>query len=274
MTMMAPMPQVGDPKNFKSQPWVLFDTIAARSFLRGDTSPAGLAIGSQTPAISMNGEIVFFQGGGRTQANYPWYTNLDISGQLSYGFEVWQIYLLLAFPIMSLGSTVDPNTTNPPATIGAVPTTVRLAEAIVNFGVLDFELGQENQTRWPLTRFGAGGGLHVASLLLANIQNSEQQQDNIMGLPEPIEMPRTQNLNVKIRLAAEVLDLIGTVAAPGVGAPILPQNIVVGYETVGEDPPVVEPIIVTRQVQPYAIQLGLKGRRIKNTQYGQIPQGG
>lgn len=265
---MAPMPGVGRPKNFKSQPWVLFDTVAAFSFLRGDTRPIGLAIGSQTPAISANGEIVFFQGGGRTQANYPWYTNLDISGQLSYGFEVWQIYLLIAFPVMGLGSSVDPNANTAPDGVGAVSTTIRLAEAIINFGVLDFELGQENQTRWPLTRFGAGGGLHLASTFLVNPQNSEQQQANILGLPEPIEMPRTQNLAVKIRLAAEVLDLIGTVAAPGVGSPLLNQNIVV--DVIPGEPPT--PVIVSRTPPPYAIQLGLKGRRIKNTQYGQIPQ--
>jgi hypothetical protein len=259
---MAPMPQVGRPKNFKSQPWVLFDTVAAFSFLRGDTTANGLAIGSQTPAVNMNGEIVFFQGGGRTTANYPWYTNLDVSGQLAYGFEVWQIYLLLAFPVMPFVASVNPN---PPASAPSVPetpTTLRLAESIINFGVLEFELGQENQTRWPLTRFGAGGGLHIGATFLVNVQNSEQQAGNIMGLPEPIEMPRTQNLSMKIRLAAEVLDLIGTVAAPGVGAPLLNQDFIVDAV----------PTTVSRRLPPYAIQLGLKGRRIKNTQYGQIPQ--
>lgn len=255
---MQPAAPPGSPKQFKSQPWVLFDTVVARSFLLGDTTN-GLAVGSQTPAISSNGEIVFFAGGGRTTANLPWYTNLDLQGQLSYGFEVWQMYLFLAFPMGPL--TLNNDFSEPVAALNLpnVPPTVRLAEAIVNFGVLEFELGQENQTRWPLHRFGAGGGLHVNATGFANVQNSEQQQGNVLALPEPIEMPRTQNLNVKIRLAAEILALIGTVAAPGVGAALA----TVDYT--------IDTVATTLTLPPYAIQLGLKGRRIKNTQYGQIP---
>lgn len=249
------------PKSFKSQPWVLFDTVVARSFLLGDTTN-GLAVGSQSPAVSSNGEIVFFQGGGRTTANLPWYTNLDVSGQLSYGFEVWQMYLYLAFPMAPPILDNDFNEPGAAPLITNVPPTVRLAEAIINFGVLEFTLGQENQTRWPLHRFGAGGGLHVNATGFANVQNSEQQQGNVLALPEPIEMPRTQNLNCKIRLAAEILSLIGTAAAPGVGAALVDVDYTIDGST------------TTLTLPPYAIQLGLKGRRIKHTQYGQIPSAG
>src|SRR4029077_392261 len=124
--------------------------------LVGSTTPA---VGSTTPAINADGSIVFFQSPGRTRANTPYYTNLDQPGTLSYGFEVWGMYLLFAFPTMppiqNIGYDFDANP--------GVPGPVKLAEAILNHGVLDVELGQENQTSWPCTRFGAGGGMYISA---------------------------------------------------------------------------------------------------------------
>jgi hypothetical protein len=257
---------IQNPAAYKSQPWVLFDTIASRSFLLGD--PAGLAIGSQVPAINSNGEIVFFQSSGRTQANMPWFTNLDVAGQLAYGFQVWQIYLNIMFPTMANKASVFQTSIN--GACGPTPTTVRLAEAILNFGVLSLNLGQENQAEWPLSRFGAGGGLSLASGGSGNganigghslASNSAPFAANVMKLPEPIEMGRTQNLSAKIKLAPEIFALIGTPAAPGAGSP-LP-----GY---GMEHDADGPAFVTVPMQPFAIQLGFVGRRVKNTQYGQL----
>lgn len=251
-----------NPKNpaaYKSQPWVLFDTIAAKSFLLGDTTN-GLAIGSQVPAISANGEINFFQSSGRTRATMPWYTNLDVAGQLAYGLQTWQIYLNFLFPLMPPGESVNPNN----EATGGVPGTARLMEAILNFGVLSMNLGQEDQIEWPLSRFGAGGGLAVGS---ANngpvgLNNSNPDAGNVLKLPEPIEMGRTQNLAAKIRLAPEAFEIIGSVAAPGVGTPLNKYQ----YTTVPGDPGTQ----VLRTLPPFAIQLGLVGRRVKSTQYGQL----
>lgn len=264
---MAEPTQNQSPGTFKSQPWVLFDTIASRSFLLGD--PNGLAIGSQVPAINASGEIVFFQSSGRTAANMPWYTNLDLAGQLAYGFQVWQIYLNIMFPTMPNHASTIQDTTAV-ASVGPIPTTVRLAEAILNFGVLSMNLGQENQAEWPLSRFGAGGGLALATGGggtgteqggMAMASNSLPQSANVMKLPEPIEMGRTQNLSAKIKLAPEVFGLIGTPAAPGVGAPL--QDYFMEYAAPA-------PTVVQRVMQPFSIQLGFVGRRVKNTQYGQI----
>lgn len=253
------MPEEATVGQFKSQPWILFDTIVAKSFLLGDNDADGLAVGSQTPAISRQGEIVFFNGGGRTQATYPWYTNLDISGQLAYGMEVWQIYLLFAFPSVTPAQNNGYDITANPG----VPPTLKLIEAILNFGVLEMELGQENQTRWPLTRFGAGGGI-VASNTAAvvNVQNSQQQSLNVLKLAEPIEMPRTQTFSAKIRLASEALPMIGQPApgVPGVGQVLQPYT----YNTTAQDS-------VDLDQLPFSIQLGLVGRRTKKTQYGQTP---
>lgn len=247
------------PGAFKSQPWILFDTIAAESFLLGDGSAAGLAKGSQVPALNSQGEMIFFQGGGRTTASFPWYTNLDLSGQLAYGMEVWQIYLLFGFPAI----TPNQNNNTDPAADPGVPPTVKLLEAFLNYGVLELDLGQENQTRWPLTRFGAGGGMVVSNTAAVVVaQNSQQQALNVMKLAEPIEMPRTQNLSAKIRLSADVLAMIGTPAVPGVGNPLDPYD----YAIDGADP--------TALAQPpFSVQLGFVGRRVKKTQYGQIPGG-
>jgi len=257
---------IQNPAAYKSQPWVLFDTIASKSFLLGD--PNGLAIGSQVPAINSNGEIVFFQSSGRTQANMPWYTNLDVAGQLAYGFQVWQIYLNVMFPVMPNKASVFQESTV--LTVGPTAPTVRLAEAILNFGVLSLNLGQENQAEWPLTRFGAGGGLSLATggsgsgaAIGGNslASNSAPFAANVMKLPEPIEMGRTQNLSAKIKLAPEVFALIGNVAAPGVGSPLEPYTLEIDADG---------PTNVNLVMQPFAIQLGFVGRRVKNTQYGQL----
>jgi hypothetical protein len=246
------------PGGFKSQPWVLFDTLAASRFNLGSATPA---IGGSQPVISSSGEMVFFQSAGRTKATMPWYTNIDQPGQLAYGMEVWQIYLRIMFPskppIQSLDDGEDDANAGPPPP-------VKLAEAILNYGVLELNLGQEEQTVWPLLAFGGGGGLSVNSGVgLCVAQNSNPDSYNVMKLPEPIQMERTQNLSAKIRLANEVFNIIGTDAAPGVGSPLEPY--VLTTES-GE-----APITVSLTQPPYSIQLGLVGRRVKKTQYGQVP---
>lgn len=247
----------GQPLEFKSQPWVLFDSIVATSFLMG--SPV-LAIGATTPAISSSGEMLFFNSPGRTRANMPWYTNLDTPGILSYGLEVWQLYLSFEFPAFTPTQNVGFDLSLNPG----VPGTVKLMEAILNFGALDMTLGQENQTVWPLSRFGAGGGLHVnAGTVTTVAQNSQQQSMNVMKLPEPIEMPRTMNIDAKIRIAPEAFNLIGSPVAPGVGSPLAAYQ----YGILTAETPVVVPLAQL----PFKVQLGLVGRRVKKTQYGQLP---
>ncbi len=140
-------------------------------------------------------------------------------------------------------------------------------EAILNYGVLELNLGQENQTTWPLSRFGAGGGLMVntaGGVVVA--QNSNPDSYNVMKLPEPIQMVRTQNLDAKIRLAPEVFDMIGSPTVLGVGGELGTY----GLTTVGGT----EPTVVQKVQPPYAVQLGLVGRRVKDTQYGQVPNAG
>lgn len=259
---MTPPPDPSNPAQpgaFKSQPWILFDTIAARSYLWGDTTN-GLAIGSQLPAIDASGQMVFFNAPGRSTIATPWYTNLDQQSTLSYGMEVWAIYLHFMMPAMPPNQNIGYDLT---ANAG-VPGTVKLVEAILNFGVLELELGQENQLRWPLTRFGAGGGLNVGGATVTNVAlNGVPDGANVMKLAEPISMPRTQNLAAKIRLAAEVQAIIGTAAAPGVGQPLSPYV----YGTADGTPPTT----VSRAQPPFSTQLGFIGRRIKDTQYGQLP---
>lgn len=257
---------------FKSQPWILFDKVAARSFLVGDDRAEGRAIGSQNPAITATGEMVFFQE--RTSAQNPTYTNLDQKATLSYGMEVWGAYLELKFPTLNPYQAnrgeplVQPGPIIIPAGDAGPPPIVKLAEALLNFGVVVFDLGQENQTRFPTTRFGAGGGLQLMSFIFAQVQNSIPQRANVMTFPEPIEMPRTQNFSVKIQLAPEVLPLIGTPAAPGVGIEQMPYLF-----SIWETPESVAPVVVPLTQPPYAVEIGLIGRRIKFTQYGQVPAG-
>jgi len=247
-----------DPKAYKSQPWMLFDTIAAKSFLMGDGTQDGLAIGTQTPAISASGEMVFFATG-RNAANMPWYTNMQQTATLAYGFEVWAVALELLFP------TVCPQqndgyslSLNP-----GVAAVQKLAECIINFGVLELELGQENQISWPCSKFGPGGGLSMSGNDAAvNTQSGERSLGNMLKLAEPIEMPRTQALNAKIRIAPEVHALIGNTTNIGVGKKLAEYDYTYsGPTTVDYDQP------------PYAVRLTLSGRRIKRTQYGQVPQG-
>lgn len=252
----------GQPLKYKEQPWVLFDTVVARSFLLGDTSSSGLAVGSQSPAVSANGEIIFFNAGGRNKASMPWYTNLDIQSQLAYGMEVWQIYVMIAFPVMppvqnqGYDFTVNPG----------VPGPVKLAEAILHFSVLTLDLGQENQIEFPLSRFGAGGGLALSSGgIVTRASNGEAVESCVLKLPEPIEMPRTQNLSAKIRIAPEAQPIIGTVAAPGVG--LIMSNYVYGLN--------LSEVITQLSLPqlPFSVQLGLVGKRVKMTQYGQVAPG-
>lgn len=252
---------MGELDKFKGQPWILFDTVVARSFLLGDTSADGLAVGTNIPAINANGDMIFFNAPGRSRATTPWYTNMDQQSTLSYGMEVWQIYLKLGMPVMppvqNVGYDFEAN--------AGVPGPVKLAEAILNFAELELELGQENQLAWPTARFGAGGGLHLeAGAVSTSVQSSLPQNANVMKLPEPIEMPRTQNLNARIRIAPEARAMIGTVAAPGVGAPMWPY-------TYGWDLQDDVPQLVDLQQLPFTVELGLVGRRIKYTQYGQLP---
>ena len=258
---MTPPPDPSNPAQpgaFKSQPWVLFDTVVARSFLWGDNSANGLAVGTQMPAVDASGQMVFFNAPGRTTVTTPWYTNLDQQSQLSYGMEVWAIYLHIMVPVM----TPNQNIGYDPTANAGVAGTVKLAEAILNFGVLELELGQENQLRWPLTRFGAGGGLNVNnSSNMAAALNGVPEGSNVMKLAEPISMPRTQNIAAKIRLAAEVQAIMGTPAAPGVGQPLSPY--VYGIASA--------PTLVNLTQPPFSVQLGFSGRRIKDTQYGQLP---
>jgi len=244
---------------YKGQPWILFDSIVSSSFLVGDTTKP--AIGTSIPAITAKGEMIFFNAPGRNQATTPYYTNLDVQSMLSYGLEVWGAYLLFSFPTLTPTQNIGYDFTANPG----VPPTVKLMEAILNFSVLDLELGQENQTRFPSTRFGAGGGLTVNAGVVSTLAgNSLPENANVMKFPEPIQMPRTQNLSAKLSLAPEALPMIGSPAAPGVGSPLAAYVYGVG---------VVEsqPVTVNLPQLPFLVQLGLIGRRIKLTQYGQIP---
>lgn len=254
--MATPAPNA--PSSFKSQPWILFDDVVANSFLLGDATADGVAAGTTIPAISTSGEIVFFNAPGRNAASTPTLTNMDQQSTLSYGFEVWQIYVMLAFPTFpptqNIGYDLSAN--------AGVPGVVKLAECIINFGVLELQLGQENQALWPLSRFGAGGGLNVnAGTVAVTAQNSIPDGANVMKLPEPIEMPRTQNIYAKIKLSPQVFPMIGTIAAPGVGTKLSSYQYGVASA----------PTVVSLAQPPFKIELGLVGRRIKNTQYGQLP---
>lgn len=245
---------------FKKQPWVLYDTVASTTFLLGAASNA---IGGNGPAISSAGEMTFFQSPGRTTQSMPWYTNMDQPGSLAYGMTVWQIYLNIMFPAMQLVPSYDPTSPDDAPNTLNVPPTTRLAEALLNFGVFECELGQENQFRWPCTRFGAGSGLKDSSSQTSRVNNGDESVHNIIQLPEPIEMPRTQAISAKIRIAPEVFALIGSPAVPGVGAPLGPQSYLVA---VGDTNAL--------QLQPYAVQVGFVGSRTKDTQYGMVASQG
>lgn len=251
---------------FKGQPWIINDTVVARSFLLGDNRQGFAAVGGKSAAISRNGEINFFDQG-RTEPSEPWYTSLELVGQLSYGFEAWVAYLLWGGPPHPFTNEVD----GQDGASGFVDSVSILAQAILNFGVLLMDLGQEEQMAWPTPQFGAGGGLEVdGSSAMGVPQNSIPEGANVQKLAEPIEIPRTQNLNAKIRLAPEVHGTIGTIGAPGVGSPLSGPN---------DTPPgtgyvyVIDGSQVFLDWPPYSLEFGLIGRRIKRTQYGQEPEG-
>lgn len=252
---------------FKSQPWVLFDKIAARSFLIGDDRAEGLAIGSQNPAINANGEMVFFQD--RTEAQNPTFTNMDQKATLSYGMEVWGAALELQFPTQSpyQANKGEIETVGPvvPGDQGPPPNT-KLAECLINFGVVTMELGQENQARFPASSFGGGGGLYNSSFIFSSPQNAIPQSGNVMKFPEPIEMPRTQNVAVKLKIAPQAFPMIGTPVSPGVGVEYRPYR----FSIWTDDP---APVVVELPQLPYSVLFKLVGRRIKYTQYGQVPEG-
>ena len=251
---------------FKGQPWIVFDTVAARSFLVGENRPTLFAFGTSGPAITAAGEMVFFSSG-RTQANMPWYTNVDLVGQLSYGFEVWQMYFHIGFPQVPSAETDQPIEGS--AFEPAYP--LLLAAAIIDFGVLELNLGQEIQTQWPLHRFGSGGGYASnGGGALQVVQNAIPQGSNVLALPEPIEVPRTQNLDAKIRLAPEILSTIGSPTAFGVGMPLYSPVDGINGGWLFQCPNLKQP--VNLPFPPYTVQLGLIGRRVKKTQYGQTPQ--
>jgi hypothetical protein len=251
---------------FKSQPWILWDTVSAKSFLIGDDRPEMHAVGSADPAINGNGEMVWFQD--RTEANFPAYTNLDQKAQLSYGLEVWAAYLMLKFPTLNplQGNRTDIDAGVPLTPVFGPPPSVKLAEAFIHYSVVNLDLGQENQTKFSTSRFGAGGGLAIGNAIFSSVQNSLPQSANVLKLPEPIEMPRTQNLAVKLKLAPEVKALIGTTAAPGVGSELTPYNY--NY-TDAEGVTVLQELPQTN----WGVEFGLTGRRIKRTQYGQVEPG-
>jgi hypothetical protein len=242
-------------EKYKSQPWLVFDTIASTSFLCGDTVPA---FGQQGPAISAAGEIDFFQSSNRLAASMPWYTNMDKPAQLSYGMEVWAIYVALLMPKVPATASFGDGAALVAAADLFGPSSVQvLSAALINFGILTVKLGQEPQCDWPLHKFPAGGGYEGAAGVDA-MNNAIPAGANMCHLPEPIEMPNTDNISAKIQLSPEAMATIGNPAAVGAGGPLDPYIATTGTSPIEVDYP------------PYAIQIGLVGRRIKNTQYGQI----
>jgi hypothetical protein len=114
---------------------------------------------------------------------------------------------------------------------------------------------------WPVSTFGAGGGVYNTSNGDgANLQNGFPTESNQLKLPEAIMVPRTQPLSAKIRLANEVRALIGTNAAPGVGSPLADYSF--SHNKKGQ---------VDLKTMPFGVRFVLSGRRIKKTQYGQLP---
>lgn len=252
----------------KKQPWVIFDTIIARSLLLGDKRhDIGLAEGTQQPAMTAKGEMLFLTASGRNKANNPEQTNLDVGGQMAYGLELWGVYILLGLPVLP----PIQNTGHDPDLNPGVAPTIKLAEAIVNAGLFILSVGQEPQLEIPVERVGAGGGLHVTSNIALNqAQNSRPDAQNFLRLPEPIFFPRTQVLSAKISIDPTFHEMIGSVAAPGVGSPLDPYRF--SYWT-GLDTPAEEQHNVSLPQNPYLIRVGLVGNRVKETQYGALPEG-
>lgn len=246
-------PAAGMIPSFKGQPWVLFDTIASIDYTVGST--ANNALGSNAPAIGSDGYMVFFQE--RTRAKWPNLTNLDTIGQLSYGFKCYAIALEIMFPSMAPDQALANDLTGAAA---GVPPPVKLAEAILNYAVVETDLGQENQTAWPITAFGNGGSMYTGSTIITTAQNGAPDIRCTMVLPEPIDMGRTQNFNVKVRVAQFMFGLIGIPSALGVGQPLLPYVLT----TVGGT----TPTTIDLAQPPYGIKCKLIGERVKLTQYG------
>lgn len=250
----------GVAKALKGQPWILYDTVASAAFVPGS---ATLAIGTQQPAITAKGELVFFNAGRTKSGTGAFYTNIDTAGMMSYGFEVWGIYCLVITPASSLLNTTP--AAGPPVISSAIqanPETLactRVAEAIINGGVLSLDLGQESQVEFPVHRFGAGGGIQVDGLQLSLPHNGTTHRSHTMVLPEPVQMPRTQNLTAKITLSPEAMATLGSAAAPGFGSALAADTY---------DPPGA-PASVDLPKMPFMCQIGLVGKRIKKVQYGQ-----
>jgi len=252
----------------KKQPWCLFDTVTAKSFLLGDGRPdIGLAVGSQNPAINKKGEMLFLTGSGRNKSNNPELTNLDVGGQMPYGLEVWGLYIMMGMPV------VPPiqNTGHDPDLNPGVAGTVKLVEAIVNFGLFTLSVGQEPQLEIPVERVGAGGGVHVTGNIALNLaQNNKPGAENFLRLPEPIFFPRTQVLSARISLDPIVHALIGSVAAPGVGSPLDPYHYTYWIDPEGEAP---EQKDVVLPQNPFLVRVGLLGNGVREIQYGQLKEG-
>jgi hypothetical protein len=196
---------------------------------------------------------------GRLQPTLPWYTSLEQLAQLSYGFEMWAGSLTLMLPpVQPVSSAADPWEGDPLA-LGTSGMSM-LAHALVYFSVMEMKLGQEEQSSWPFQAFGCAGGVWSSSGFDgAQIQNGVPTADNKLVLSEPIQIPRTQPLSAKLKLANEVRALIGTPAAPGVGSPLAEYEYETDKGTQELQPP------------PFGVRFTLYGRRIKKTQYGQLP---
>lgn len=256
----------------KKQPWCLFDTVVAKSFLLGDDRPGiGLALGSPNPAITKKGELLFLTASGRNKSNNPELTNLDVGGQMAFGLEMWGVYIMLGFPV------VPPiqNTGHDPDLNPGVAGVIKLAECIVNYGLLNLFVGQESQLEIPVERVGAGGGLHVTSNIALNLaQNSRPDSGNFLRLPEPVFFPRTQVLGAKISLDPVVHDLIGVynpaLTAVGVGAPLDPYHYSWWTDPEGEAPQQHDLVLPQN---PFMVRIGLMGNRVKESQYGALPEG-
>ena len=136
----------------------MHDAVVAFSFLLGDDREGFRSIGTAGAAISGSGEMIFFADG-RIQTSRPWYSSLQQVGQLSYGFQVWGMSISLMLPpVQPIASSVTP------WNFGAGTSGMaHLANALVHFGVMQMELGQENQMSWPVSRFGAAGGVYQAN---------------------------------------------------------------------------------------------------------------
>ncbi len=245
------VPAAGMLPSFKGQPWVLFDTIASSDFTVGsDTN----ALGSDGPAIGNDGLMIFFNGG-RNKKKNPNLTNVDLNGQLSYGFNCWAIALEICVPQYYAVPSINEGWDNNEPVIGTPPTS-KLAEALLNFGVVICDLGQEEQSYFPATAFGSGGGLWNGMIGTGAVQNGPPDIRCVMTLPEPIAMGRTQNFSVTLQVASFMFDLIGKVGALGVGQPLEDYQLQI---TGGGE---VDPTYTMLPQPPYAVKCKLIGERV------------